>query len=353
MAEGETHGAREHVAAPHAVLPADLVRGRPRAVRAEGQVHELVDRLQVLPGLVRRDLEVEVLRIDLRQRDPRPAPRLLHLELGGAHGLEVLLEGLTVLARERLAQGTSVLEQRVEGAATHGEALLRGAVLLDEQPVEDPLGAVLARDRAARAREGERVRPPRGPGAPVRREDEGVVARVLAHVGSEDLIQRDAVAVLPLRAGVGAGEELIRVRVAVDVAHRGVGEAREHGELVAQTHERFHALREAELLAAPVREPGPVLVRGVLLERHRHAVGEVHAGQPPTLLTSLLRGPGPGHGLEPGERQGERGPAQEAATVHRVHVEGRGHFHRKVESRLRGRVNARGRARWTRSPPPS
>ena len=98
------------------------------------------------------------------------------------------------------------------------------------------------------------------------------------------LVEGDGVPVVGIPASsCGTGQELVRVVMAMNVTPRWMGEARKHGQLIAQRLERLKTLCEGKLLALAVGEPGPILIGRILGKRHRDAIGKIKACQAPAI----------------------------------------------------------------------
>ena len=138
---------------------------------------------------------------------------------------------------------------------------------------------------------------------------------MFAGVRGKHLIERYAVVIIAIGAGIRRSNKLIGIGVAVHTTQRGIRQAGKHGQLIAQRREGFHALGELEVLAAPVWKPAPVFERRILLQRHRHAVGQIKTGQAFPLLGLAGGARNRRKRFQPRQRQRHTGAAQEFPSI--------------------------------------
>ena len=81
--------------------------------------------------------------------------------------------------------------------------------------------------------EGERVRATRRTGAAIGGHHQRGVARVFAGVRGKHLVERNAVVIIAISAGIRRSDKLIGIRMAMHPAQRGIRQARKYSQLIA------------------------------------------------------------------------------------------------------------------------
>ena len=311
----EAHGAREIIADAHAVFTAELVGGHARGVCLEREINQLVHGAQEIARILGCDVELEMVGVHLGQRNVQPTLGLGDAHLGVAHGLQILGERLLIALGKRPVERPSVLQQIIQRTLAQGETTRGVRAALYKEHVKNALGLVLGGDGPALGVVRKSVGAARRAGAAIGGHHERGMARVFAGVRSKHLIERNAVVIIAIGTGVRRGDKLVGIGVAMHTAQRGIRQAGEHGQFIAQRRERFHALGELKILATTVREPAPVLERRILLQRHRHAIGQIKTGQAFSLLGLAGGARNRRKRFQPRQRQRNTGAAQEFPSI--------------------------------------
>ena len=269
----EAHGAREIIADAHAVFAAELVGSHARGVGLEREINKLVHGAQEIARILGRNIELEMVGVHLGQWNVQPTLGLGHAHLGVAHGLQILGERFLIVFGERAVKRPCVLQQIIQRTLAQGETTRGIRAALYKEHVKNALGLVLGGDGPALGVVRKSVGAARRAGAAIGGHHERGVTRVFAGVGGKHLIERYAVVIIAIGAGIRRGDKLVSIGVAMHTTQRGIRQAGKHGQLIAQRRQCFHAFGELEILAAPVWKPAPVFERRILFQRHRHAVG--------------------------------------------------------------------------------
>ena len=311
----EAHGARQIITNAHAVFAAELVGGHARGVGLESEINKLVHGAQEIARILRRHIKLEMVRVHLGHRDIQPPLSLGHPHLSIAHGLQIFRERFLIAHGERPIQRARVLQQIIQRALTQRQTAGCVRAVLHKEHIKNALGLVLGRNGPALGIEGKRMRAARRTGAAVGGHHQRGMARVFAGVPSKHLIERNAVLIIAIRTGIRRGDKLISIGMAMDPAQRRIGQAGEHGQFIAQRRQRLHALGELEIRAATVRKPAPVLKGRILLQRHRHAVGQIKTGQPLTRFRFADRPSRVGKRFQPRQRQRHTSATQKFPSI--------------------------------------
>ena len=222
MRQVESDRPSQVVADADTVFPAKLVGRHAGGIGLECQVDQFKHRLQVDLRVFRRDVELQVIDVDLGERDVHPPLGFFDLDLGVPNRLEILVQRFLVTAGECSPQGTGIGQQVVERTLTEREPTCRIAVALDEQHVEDLFRPVLGGNGAATPVERQGVGTSRSSRAAVGRQDQRRKAGLISDVSGKFLVQRDRVPVSASGSGCRSGEELVGIGMAVDAPDRGM-----------------------------------------------------------------------------------------------------------------------------------
>ena len=97
VSEFKAYGTTKVVTDANAIFSTKLVGGHAGCVGLEREVNQLIHRTQIVARILRRNIELKMIDVDLRKRDVQPAFGLFHLYFRIAHGLKVLSECILIM----------------------------------------------------------------------------------------------------------------------------------------------------------------------------------------------------------------------------------------------------------------
>ena len=126
------------------------------------------------------------------------------------------------------------------------------------------------------------------------------------------LIQRNGVFIVSVSLGVGPGQILVCIGVAVNAPHRRMRKTGINGDIAPQRLENIENLGQLKIFFASMRKPAPVLPRRIFTERNAHSIGMVDAHK--TLWNSAGLAAFSREGLHPRQSQCNTCSTQEPST---------------------------------------
>ena len=142
MRAAQIDGLGKQIVRSTAVFPAKLERRHTGGVAQKSEVDQVVHSLEILLGLGGAGFQMQIRRIDVRQRRVQPVPGFGESNLGVADGVQILLECFLIALGEFASERAGVFDQQIQSALAPGQSAGGFLAIGDKQQVEDLLWLV-------------------------------------------------------------------------------------------------------------------------------------------------------------------------------------------------------------------